>query len=68
MEHCNFCGRDGHNHEECFKQIGYPKWWLGKGKREKIEPKAACIDAEPGPIARSTTKQNNRFTKHFAKE
>ncbi|XP_076931784.1 uncharacterized protein LOC143597057 [Bidens hawaiensis] len=24
VEHCNFCGKDGHNRDGCFKRIGYP--------------------------------------------
>ena len=29
-EHCDFCGKDGHNRDGCFKRIGYPEWWPGK--------------------------------------
>lgn len=25
LEHCDFCGRDGHNPEGCFKRIRYPE-------------------------------------------
>ncbi|KAD3336234.1 hypothetical protein E3N88_31753 [Mikania micrantha] len=38
--HCDFCGRDGHTRDGCFKRIGYPEWWPGKNKREKGKPKA----------------------------
>ncbi|XP_076914078.1 uncharacterized protein LOC143572951 [Bidens hawaiensis] len=27
VDHCTFCGKDGHNKEGCFKRIGYPEWW-----------------------------------------
>ncbi|XP_076943735.1 uncharacterized protein LOC143614086 [Bidens hawaiensis] len=25
-EHCDFCGKDGHNRDVCFKLVGYPEW------------------------------------------
>ncbi|XP_076884931.1 uncharacterized protein LOC143534303 [Bidens hawaiensis] len=34
-ERIEHCGKDGHKKEGCFKLIGYPEWWLGKGKQEK---------------------------------
>ncbi|XP_024969266.1 uncharacterized protein LOC112508757 [Cynara cardunculus var. scolymus] len=35
VENCTFCGRTRHNKDGCFKRIGYPEWWPGKGKKEK---------------------------------
>ncbi|XP_022008139.1 uncharacterized protein LOC110907465 [Helianthus annuus] len=32
LEHCDYCGKDGHVQEGCFKKIGYPKWCPGKAK------------------------------------
>ncbi|XP_023760471.1 uncharacterized protein LOC111908914 [Lactuca sativa] len=32
VEHCNHCGKNGHNTDRCFKRIGYPDWWPNKAK------------------------------------
>ncbi|XP_076940576.1 uncharacterized protein LOC143609813 [Bidens hawaiensis] len=49
-DHCTFCGRDGHNREGCFKRIGYPEWWPGKGKKENTKPKDALVETKVAPI------------------
>ena len=46
VEHCDFCGKDGHTRDGCFKRIGYPEWWPGKGKPEKGKAKAAFVEIE----------------------
>nr|GEW77549.1 putative reverse transcriptase, RNA-dependent DNA polymerase, Gag-polypeptide of LTR copia-type [Tanacetum cinerariifolium] len=38
-EKCSECRREGHNKSGCFKIIGYPVWWQGKGKRGQVEAK-----------------------------
>ncbi|KAI3712838.1 hypothetical protein L1987_71405 [Smallanthus sonchifolius] len=55
-EHCTFCGRDGHVREGCFKVIGYPDWFFGKGKKEDVKPKAA---AEQHPAQSPASAMNN---------
>ncbi|KAI3759425.1 hypothetical protein L6452_07232 [Arctium lappa] len=67
-EQCTFCGKNGHNREGCFKKIGYPEWWPGKGKKEKGRPKAAWVDAESSPIPGLTSEQYQRLIKHFSNE
>ncbi|KAM0049229.1 putative RNA-directed DNA polymerase [Helianthus debilis subsp. tardiflorus] len=74
-EHCDFCGRDGHNRDGCFKRIGYPDWWPGKGKVEKGRPKAACVETggtssaktqgEQSPITGLTNEQYQQFLNLF---
>ncbi|KAM0024146.1 putative transcription factor interactor and regulator CCHC(Zn) family [Helianthus debilis subsp. tardiflorus] len=44
VEHCFFCGKDGHNRDGCFKRIRYPEWWPGKGKTEKEKAMVGCVD------------------------
>ncbi|KAD6454947.1 hypothetical protein E3N88_09653 [Mikania micrantha] len=66
--HCDFCGRDGHTRDGCFKRIGYPEWWPGKNKHEKGRPKAACAEVENSPVAGLTKEQYEQFQKHFAPE
>ncbi|KAM0029215.1 putative RNA-directed DNA polymerase [Helianthus debilis subsp. tardiflorus] len=66
--HCDFCGRDGHTRDGCFKRIGYPEWWPGKNKREKSRPRAACIEVEDSPVTGLTKEQYEQFLKHFAPE
>lgn len=61
VEHCTFCGKDGHSREGCFKRIGYPEWWPGNKKREEIKPKAACIDTTSSPIPGLTNEQYDLF-------
>ncbi|KAI3678255.1 hypothetical protein L6452_37540 [Arctium lappa] len=46
VEHCDFCGKDGHNRDGCFKCIGYPEWWPGKGKTDKGRVKVAYVETE----------------------
>ncbi|MFS7957032.1 putative RNA-directed DNA polymerase [Helianthus anomalus] len=67
VEHCDFCDRDGHNRNGCFKRIGYPDWWPGnKGKREEAKPKAACVGTDPCPMPGLTKDQYQVLLKHFA--
>ncbi|KAF5776249.1 putative RNA-directed DNA polymerase [Helianthus annuus] len=70
IDHCTFCGRDGHKREGCFKLIGYPEWWPGKTKQEKPKPKAACVnaeqDTEKATIAGLTEEQYQTLLKHFS--
>lgn len=63
FNYCNFCGKDGHNWDGCFKCISYPDWWLGKGKQSK--PKVAFIDGEPNPTLRLNEEQYNQFATFF---
>ncbi|KAI3722511.1 hypothetical protein L2E82_33550 [Cichorium intybus] len=65
-QHCTFCDKSGHNRDGCFKRIGYPEWWPGKGKTDKDKPRAACIDASPIPGL--TENQYKAFLKHFGEE
>ncbi|KAJ0568794.1 putative RNA-directed DNA polymerase [Helianthus annuus] len=46
IEHCVLCDKDGHSRDGCFRVIGYPDWWPGKGKTEKGKAKAACVDTK----------------------
>ncbi|KAM0044971.1 putative RNA-directed DNA polymerase [Helianthus debilis subsp. tardiflorus] len=64
-EHCTFCGRDGHNREGCFKRVGYPDWWPGKGKKENFKPKAALAESTVSPIPGLTDEQYSMFLKFF---
>ncbi|KAI3507425.1 hypothetical protein L1887_22411 [Cichorium endivia] len=64
IDHCNHCGKDGHKREGCFKLIGYPEWWPGKTKVEKVKPKAAHIESELG-LAGLTDAQYQALIKHF---
>nr|GEV01510.1 hypothetical protein [Tanacetum cinerariifolium] len=43
ISHCDFCNKDGHTRDGCFKQIGYPEWWSWK-KQEKEKAMAACVE------------------------
>ncbi|GJT33906.1 putative reverse transcriptase, RNA-dependent DNA polymerase, LTR copia-type gag-polypeptide [Tanacetum coccineum] len=43
-EHCTFCGKDGHNEDGCFRLIGYPDWWPGKGRQEKQRPRNVHVE------------------------
>nr|GEY95575.1 reverse transcriptase, RNA-dependent DNA polymerase, Gag-polypeptide of LTR copia-type [Tanacetum cinerariifolium] len=54
---CSECGREGHNKSGCFKIIGYPEWWHGKGKGDKSKPKAAMMEMKPCPIRGMTEEQ-----------
>ncbi|KAJ9565548.1 hypothetical protein OSB04_001514 [Centaurea solstitialis] len=66
VDHCTFCGKDGHVHDGCFKRIGYPEWWPGNRKREETKPKAACVEVASCPIPGLTSEQYETFLKHFA--
>ncbi|KAM0043325.1 putative RNA-directed DNA polymerase [Helianthus debilis subsp. tardiflorus] len=68
IEHCTFCGKDGHNRDGCFKRIGYPEWWPGKGKQDSVKPKAACVEGEESPIPGLTNKQYQQFVSFFSKK
>ncbi|KAJ0490449.1 putative RNA-directed DNA polymerase [Helianthus annuus] len=68
IEHCTFCGKDGHNKDGCFKRIGYPEWWPGKGKQDSVKPKAACVEGEESPIPGLTNKQYQKFVNFFSKK
>nr|GEV89799.1 Gag-pre-integrase domain, Gag-polypeptide of LTR copia-type [Tanacetum cinerariifolium] len=59
------CGREGHNKSGCFKIIGYPKWWKGKGKEDKSKPKATMVEMKPCPIMGMTEEQYAMFLKLF---
>ncbi|KAI3714737.1 hypothetical protein L6452_21696 [Arctium lappa] len=60
-EHCNFCGKDGHNREGCFKRIGYPDWWPGKGKQDKPKRRAAFVGGEQDRVPNLTNEQYQKF-------
>ncbi|KAI3681211.1 hypothetical protein L6452_35996 [Arctium lappa] len=68
LEKCTFCGKYGHNKDGCFKRIGYPDWWSGKEKKEKLKPKAACVEIGSRPIPGLTDEQYQLFVKHFREE
>lgn len=68
VEHCIFCGRSGHNKEGCFKRIGYPEWWLGKGKKDKGKPKAAMANVETRQVPIMTDEQYQGLLKYFTKD
>ncbi|KAM0020684.1 putative retrotransposon gag domain, retrotransposon Copia-like protein [Helianthus debilis subsp. tardiflorus] len=65
VDHCTFCGKDGHNKEGCFKRIGYPEWWPGKAKKENFKPKAAFADTVSSPVPGLTDEQYGLFLKMF---
>ncbi|KAK1440796.1 hypothetical protein QVD17_06628 [Tagetes erecta] len=65
-EHCDLCGRDGHNKEGCFKKIGYPEWWPGKGKRDKVKARAACVETNSSPIPGLSSEQYQALISHLA--
>ncbi|XP_024959026.1 uncharacterized protein LOC112500001 [Cynara cardunculus var. scolymus] len=65
VENCTFCGRTGHNKDGCFKQIGYPEWWPGKGKKEKGRPKAVFANTETTQVPIMTNEQYQELLKHF---
>ncbi|KAK1423454.1 hypothetical protein QVD17_18757 [Tagetes erecta] len=65
VEHCDFCEKDGHNKDGCFKRIGYPEWWPGKGKQEKPKPQAACVQGEASEIQELTAEQYQQLLKFF---
>lgn len=48
-QHCTFYDKDDHNHDGCFKNIGYTEWWLGKGKVEKGNSRVAFFEMETSP-------------------
>ncbi|GJX36622.1 putative RNA-directed DNA polymerase [Tanacetum coccineum] len=64
-EQCSECGRDGHKKDGCFKIIGYPEWWPGKGKGDKPRPRAAMVETKPCPIPGMTEEQYAMFLKLF---
>ncbi|XP_076949876.1 uncharacterized protein LOC143622688 [Bidens hawaiensis] len=57
--------QNGHNKDSCFKRIGYPEWWPGKGKQEKGKPSAACVEGETSKIPGLTNEQYQQFVKIF---
>ncbi|KAJ0928320.1 putative retrotransposon gag domain, retrotransposon Copia-like protein [Helianthus annuus] len=63
VDHCDFCDKDGHKKEGCFKRIGYPDWWPGKGKQTK--PKAAHVETEGSPIPGLNQEQYQQFVAFF---
>lgn len=63
--HCSHCGKDGHDKDGCFKRIGYPEWWPGKGKGDKSRPKAALVETKICPIPGMTEEQYASFLKLF---
>lgn len=68
VEHCTFCGRSGHNKEGCFKRIGYPKWWPGKGKKDNVKSKAAVANLKTSQVPILFDEQYQGLLKYFAKE
>nr|GEU53371.1 Gag-pre-integrase domain, Gag-polypeptide of LTR copia-type [Tanacetum cinerariifolium] len=63
---CSKCGRDGHNKYGCFKIIGYPEWWPGKGKGDKPRQRAAMVETKLCPIPGMTKEQYAMFLKLFS--
>nr|GFA80379.1 putative ribonuclease H-like domain-containing protein [Tanacetum cinerariifolium] len=39
----------GDNEDRCFKLIGYPDWWPGKGRQEKQRPRTVRVKGESWP-------------------
>ncbi|KAL7607530.1 hypothetical protein Lser_V15G19588 [Lactuca serriola] len=68
VEHCNHCGKNGHNRDGCFKRIGYPDWWPNKAKQEKNKTKAAFVDSGTSPIPGLSNEQYQNLIKHFSKD
>lgn len=66
LEHCTVCGKNSHNKNGCFKVIGYPDWWPGKGKKEKENPKASWADMETSPVAGLTKEQYQMVVKRLS--
>ncbi|KAM0021620.1 putative RNA-directed DNA polymerase [Helianthus debilis subsp. tardiflorus] len=64
VDHCDHCGKDGHKKSGCFKIIGYPEWWIGKGK-ETSKPKAAFAANMTSPIPGLTEEQYQQFINFF---
>nr|GEZ25588.1 Gag-pre-integrase domain, Gag-polypeptide of LTR copia-type [Tanacetum cinerariifolium] len=62
---CSECGRDGHDRNGCFKIIGYPEWWPGKGEGDKPKPRATMVETKPCPIPGMTEEQYAMFLKLF---
>ncbi|KAJ0513275.1 putative transcription factor interactor and regulator CCHC(Zn) family [Helianthus annuus] len=60
--HCTHCGRDGHVKDRCFKLVGYPDWWPGKGKKDGVKPRAAMAEAS-NKIPGLTDEQYEMFIK-----
>ncbi|GJV29321.1 putative RNA-directed DNA polymerase [Tanacetum coccineum] len=65
--HCDFCNKNRHTRDGCFRQIGYPEWWPGK-KCDKEKPMAACAEVDSRPLASLTKEQYEEFLKDFALE
>ncbi|KAD6454783.1 hypothetical protein E3N88_09489 [Mikania micrantha] len=63
VDRCTHCGKEGHVREGCFKRIGYPDWWQGKGKKEGVKPKAAFVDTVSSPVPGLTDEQYGQFLK-----
>ncbi|XP_076893891.1 uncharacterized protein LOC143546021 [Bidens hawaiensis] len=68
VEHCDFCNKDGHNRKGCFKLVGYPEWWLGKGKSETPKAKAALVESEESPIPGLNNEQYQQFLNMFTEK
>ncbi|KAM0002197.1 putative RNA-directed DNA polymerase [Helianthus debilis subsp. tardiflorus] len=64
VDHCDHCGKDGHKKSGCFKIIGYPEWWIGKGKGTS-KPKAAFAANMTSPIPGLTEEQYQQFINFF---
>ncbi|KAJ8764921.1 hypothetical protein K2173_010386 [Erythroxylum novogranatense] len=67
-QHCDFCDKDGHVKKGCFKRIGYPEWWPGKGKTEKSKPRAALVESEESPVTGLSKEQYQQFLHLFAEK
>lgn len=65
VDHCSKCRKDGHKRESCFEIIGYPDWWPGKRKNDKVKSKSAYVEVEPG-LAGLTDAQYQALMKHFS--
>ncbi|GKC94980.1 hypothetical protein Tco_1160422 [Tanacetum coccineum] len=65
--YCDFCNKNGHTRDGCFRRIGYPEWWPGK-KSDKEKPMAACAEVDSRPLASLTKEQYEAFLKDFALE
>ncbi|XP_076914306.1 uncharacterized protein LOC143573263 [Bidens hawaiensis] len=63
IEHYDFCGRDGHKKERCFKRVGYPEWW--PGNKTKRKTKAACVEGDASPISGLNGEKYQQFLHHF---
>ncbi|XP_076896895.1 uncharacterized protein LOC143550039 [Bidens hawaiensis] len=50
--HCDFCNKDGHKREGCFKLVGYPGMVARERKNREAKPESSLCRREPSPGAK----------------